>query len=213
MLSLIESERTSADDLRALLADHRDRAWKACRALFTLSADSGASILGIYGSAKHLDLLARIYTRIAKHQELDVEPYRVWHSPSKGSIEARPSKTPPPAKDALLVGLELRLAGSGATLLFSEEDGLHRLRDRDGEWHPYVALTAAGAWAPFDAQMRPDGVHRRAFVDRKQPRRTILPDAVEDKNYGWSVKTDDYAQLLFDEINRRFEEKVFSALR
>ena len=213
LLSLVESERTSAADLGALLADHRDRAWKACRALFTLNADTGASILGIYGNVKHLDFFARVYTRIAKHQELDVQLYRVWHSPSKGSIEARPATKEPPAKDAILVGMELRLAGSGASLLFIEEDGLHRLRDREGEWHPYVVLTAGGAWAPFDEKGRPDGVHRRAFFDKKQPRRTILPDSVEDKNYGWSVMTDDYAALLLNEINLRFEDRVFSALR
>ena len=132
MLSLVEGERTSAADLRALCADHRGRAWKACRALFALNADAGASVVGIYGNAKHLEFLTRLYTRIAKHQELDIEPYRVWHLPSKGSIEARPAKVEPPAKDALLVGMELRVAGSGASLLFSEEDGLHLLRDREG---------------------------------------------------------------------------------
>jgi len=213
VLSLVESDHASADDLRVLLADHRDRSWKACRALFTLNADSGAAIVGIYGNAKHLDFLSRIYTRIAKHQELDVAPYRVWHAPSTGSVEARPAQGPPPAKDAILVGMELRLAGSGASLLFSEEDGLHRLRDREGEWHSYVLLSAGGAWAPFDDKGRPEGVHRRAFFDRKQPRRTILPDSVEDRNHGWSVKTEDYPKALFDAINRQFEEKVYRALR
>jgi hypothetical protein len=107
--------------------------------------------------------------------------------------------------------MELEILGPAAALYFDAEYGLHKLRDREGEWHSYVLHPVAVAWRVY-SDHRPTELHRKSFFDGKQPRRTMTTEGVIDKSAGIAGVGPDLEAILRPILQGLLEGKVHAAL-
>jgi hypothetical protein len=170
-------------------------------------------VVAVYGNEKHLETMAKLYQRAAKANAFEVAEFRLWLT--KGKLTARPVRMGPPSEGGTLIGIELEVKGPGAALFFEDEGGLHRLRDRQAQWHVYAVRTSRVTWEIYNdpkSNQRPAEPHRKAYYEGK-PRRTITPEGVEDELYHIQPEeVEPYAQLE-PVIRERFRAQVYEALR
>jgi hypothetical protein len=154
-------ERTVADRLRRLVE----------------SAEPATSIgiVGVYGR-EGVDELVTLYTSVGESVGLRVEarPLMIQGSglhlydPANPTIEALGDR----------VGVELRVTGSGAQLLYRGEEGVTLFQRPGGDARVRVLLvpTDRAGWE----RARPGNVHRKQFFS--EPPRRVVGATVEDRD-------------------------------
>ncbi len=167
----------------------------------TVVPESRRCMLALYGSGDPLEWLADLYLDAAKILGLKAETRRLWHLPEADKYATTPGAKPP-AKDALLIGLECEMFGRAASLIFPQEDGHHRFNDRDAQKHTYVVRLSSAPREQFEKE-RPSNVHRKAFFETKSVVRTYKRDNRGTVTFG-SVSLGEEPPKMFAEFLRNF---------
>jgi ATP-dependent Clp protease ATP-binding subunit ClpA len=167
----------------------------------TLHPESRRTMLAVYGSGDPLEWLADLYVDAAKILGLSAEIRRLWHLPEADRYATTPGAKPP-AKDALLIGFEFEFFGRAASLVFPQEEGHHRLNDRDGKKPVFVVRVSASTREEYE-KSRSTSVHRKTFFDAKSFVRTYVRDNRGAVTFG-SIALGEDPSKKFAEFLRAF---------
>jgi len=172
--------------------------------LDTVQPETRQCVIGIYGAAKYLPEITKIFKYFMQTHNWEIKGRTVWirgHDKEYHHTDYNTSKR----EDEKIVGQELQVTGNGAGLYFTMEEGVHVWFDRDNEEYPYAIIISQTTLKNFNT---PQGIHRKKFLEGMEKRRFYWKnhffDLLESENYSGV----DWYQVLEKQLYEQFQRRL-----
>ncbi len=168
------------------------------------------AIIAIYGKAENIEIIVKMYLRLAQLRGLDAKARSVWFHLGDHSYKEGLSTERDKTVRGNLYGFEIQIKGPATYRYFEVESGLQIVTDANGNDHKYFLMIQRGG---FEKYKTPQGINRKSLFEKLKSRRNISGSLCEDLHYLLKYKDiSNFTKHLAAYLDQKFSEKLYSEL-